>query len=58
MENGFNIQWPTLPTIVMAPILIIMYLRLARIEEKELEQEFGELYKAYRIKVPGFIPII
>jgi protein-S-isoprenylcysteine O-methyltransferase Ste14 len=53
---GFNIQWPTLPTLVMAPILILMYLRLARIEERELGQEFGAPYKAYCEKVPAFIP--
>ncbi len=55
---GFVIQWPTLPTIIMAPVLIFMYLRLARIEERELEQEFGELYKNYLKKVPPFIPKI
>lgn len=53
---GFNIQWPTFPTLVMAPILILMYIRLARIEERELEQEFGDPYKVYREKVPAFIP--
>lgn len=55
---GFNIQWPTLPTIVMAPILIFMYLRLARIEEKELGKEFNDLYRVYCEKVPAFIPKI
>jgi protein-S-isoprenylcysteine O-methyltransferase Ste14 len=55
---GFNIQWPTLPTIIMAPILILMYLRLARVEENELEKEFGDFYKVYRRNVPGFIPKI
>jgi protein-S-isoprenylcysteine O-methyltransferase Ste14 len=55
---GFNIQWPTLPTIIMAPILILMYLRLAKIEEKELEKDFGEVYKNYLKQVPPFIPKI
>ncbi len=55
---GFIIQWPTILTIIMAPILILIYLRLARIEEKELEQEFGEVYKNYLKKVPPFIPKI
>lgn len=55
---GFNIQWPTLPTIGMAPILIFIYLRLARIGEKELEKEFGEIYRNYLKKVPPFIPKI
>lgn len=55
---GFNIQWPTLPTIIMAPILILMYLRLARVEENELEKEFGDFYKIYRSNVHAFIPKI
>lgn len=53
---GFNVQWPTFPTLVMAPILILMYLRLARAEERELEEEFGHAYKAYRERVHAFIP--
>lgn len=44
---GFNIQWPTLLTFVMAPILIMIYLNLARTEEKELEKEFGDIYRNY-----------
>jgi protein-S-isoprenylcysteine O-methyltransferase Ste14 len=54
---GFNIQWPTVPTLVMSPILILIYLRLARVEEGELEEEFGDLYKAYRERVHAFIPL-
>lgn len=53
---GFNVQWPTFPTLVMAPILILMYLRLARIEERELTEEFGTAYKVYRKRVPAFMP--
>lgn len=54
---GFNIQWPTVPTLVMSPILIIVYLRLARTEERELVGEFGDVYKSYRKRAHGFIPI-
>ena len=54
---GFNIQWPTVPTLIMSPILIIVYLRLARIEERQLEGKFGDLYRTYRKRVHGFIPI-
>lgn len=55
---GFNIQWPTFPSLIMGPILILMYLRLARIEGRELEERFGMAYRAYREKVPAFIPRI
>jgi len=39
----------------MAPILIVIYLRLARVEERELEEEFGDAYKAYLERVHAFI---
>lgn len=53
---GFLVQWPTLPTLLMAPILILRYLRLAKEEEHELEFVFGEAYRQYRKEVPGYWP--
>ena len=53
---GFFLQWPTLLTAVMLPVLIVMYVRLARSEEREVEAEFGETYRAYRRRVPAFLP--
>jgi protein-S-isoprenylcysteine O-methyltransferase Ste14 len=53
---GFNIQWPTLPTIVMAPILIVMYVRLARREDLELATFFGEAFLDWAARTPAFIP--
>ncbi len=53
---GFLIQWPTVLTLIMAPILLVMYTRLARWEEKGLRTTFGDAYEAYRNKVGGFIP--
>jgi len=38
------------------PVLVIIYYRLAKKEEKEVEQEFGEKYREYRRKVSMFIP--
>ncbi len=43
---GFLMQWPTIPTLIMAPILIIMYIRLARKEEKDVSQKYPQ-YKDY-----------
>ena len=54
---GALIQWPTLPTLLMAPALVIAYLRLARREEAEMLATFGSLYEAYRAKTPAFIPL-
>lgn len=53
---GFLIQWPTVLTLIMAPILLVMYIRLARWEEERLKAAFGDAYETYRNKVGGFIP--
>jgi methanethiol S-methyltransferase len=53
---GFLLQWPTLLTLAMFPILVFMYLRLARIEEREAQAEFGPAYERYMQQVPAFVP--
>ena len=53
---GFLLQWPTLLTLVMFPVLVWMYVRLARSEEREVEAEFGETCRAYGRRVPAFFP--
>ncbi|WP_263976284.1 hypothetical protein [Streptomyces sp. NK08204] len=39
---GFLVQWPTIPTLIMFPVLVCVYLRLARSEEREVAARFGE----------------
>lgn len=53
---GFLLQWPTLITLVMFPVLVLMYLRLARREEQDAIAEFGEEYRHYAAKTPAFWP--
>jgi len=53
---GFNIQWPTLLTLLMAPVLVVMYVRLARQEDRDLETEFGETFRGYAREVNAFVP--
>lgn len=53
---GFLVQWPTLITLAMFPVLAFMYARLARREEAEVAAEFGEEYARYTARTPGFIP--
>jgi protein-S-isoprenylcysteine O-methyltransferase Ste14 len=53
---GFLLQWPTLLTLVMFPVLVFMYVRLAKSEEREALAEFGDQYRAYMAAVPGFLP--
>ena len=53
---GFLVQWPTLLTLAMFPVLVFMYVRLARHEEREVAAEFGEAYAHYAARVPAFFP--
>jgi protein-S-isoprenylcysteine O-methyltransferase Ste14 len=53
---GFLLQWPTVLTLLMFPVLVWMYVRLAREEEREAIAEFGDTYRKYVENVPGFIP--
>lgn len=53
---GFLLQWPTLLTLVMFPVLVWMYARLAKREEQEAAAQFGEAYARYVEQVPAFIP--
>ena len=53
---GFLLQWPTILTLAMFPVLTVMYVKLARDEERVAVAEFGDAYKKYAAEVPGFIP--
>ncbi|MCK0506479.1 methyltransferase family protein [Aromatoleum anaerobium] len=53
---GFLLQWPTLITLVLFPILLVVYARLARHEERDAVAEFGDAYRRYLERTPAFIP--
>ena len=53
---GFLIQWPTILTLMMFPVLVVMYWRLALSEEHQAEKEFGETYRQYAVRTPRFAP--
>jgi protein-S-isoprenylcysteine O-methyltransferase Ste14 len=53
---GFLLQWPTLLTVIMFPILTWMYLRLARQEEQEMCADLGAEYARYAERTPAFFP--
>ncbi len=54
---GMIFEWATLPLLIMWPILVILYYRLAKREEADMEQEFGQQYSAYRAKTGMFLPL-
>lgn len=53
---GFLLQWPTLLTLAMFPVLVAMYAHLAREEEREALKQFGDHYRRYMSTTPGFFP--
>jgi hypothetical protein len=53
---GFLVQWPTLFTLLMFPVLVLMYVRLARREERELRTGFGAAYARHHAATPAFLP--
>ena len=53
---GFLLQWPTILTLAMFPVLTVMYVKLARTEEQDARREFSDVYARYAAQVPGFIP--
>ena len=55
---GMNILWIAISTLLLWPILAILYYRLAKREDKELEERFGEEYRKYERMVPRLIPRI
>ena len=56
MMVGEVVDWPTIPTLILFPVITAMYLRLALREEARLTEKFGAKYRAYQNRVPMFIP--
>ncbi len=56
ITTGMLIQWPTIVTLTMWPILMWTYCRLARKEERKMIAEFGDSYRSYMSEVPPFVP--
>lgn len=53
---GFLIQWPTILTLLMFPVLVVMYVRLAHREEREVATELGDTWRTYAERTPRWIP--
>lgn len=50
------VHWPTIVSLVAFPVIVIAYTLLARKEERQMLDEFGDEYRAYQRRVPMFIP--
>jgi protein-S-isoprenylcysteine O-methyltransferase Ste14 len=53
---GLNIQWLTIITIALWPLLALLYYRLAKTEDREVEAKFGDEFRKYKQAVPAFFP--
>lgn len=53
---GMNVLWVTLSTLLLWPVLAFLYYRLAKEEDNQMEEKFGEEFLEYKSKVPTFIP--
>jgi len=53
---GQVIHWPTVITLLLFPLIVLAYVRLAKREESALTERFGEEYQIYRQRVPMLFP--
>jgi protein-S-isoprenylcysteine O-methyltransferase Ste14 len=53
---GMNIQWLTFIMLALWPVLVVLYYKLSKTEEKEAAEKYGEKYLKYKESIPGFIP--
>jgi protein-S-isoprenylcysteine O-methyltransferase Ste14 len=56
VTGGWLVHWPTLPTLLMWPILVALYYRLAKQEERFLAERFGQRYWEYAARTPMLVP--
>jgi len=52
------VHWPTVFSVALFPVIVLVYVLLARSEDRRVLAEFGDEYRAYRRRVPAFIPRI
>lgn len=50
------VHWPTVFSLAAFPIVVIAYVLLARKEERQMVERFGNEYIEYRGRVPMFLP--
>ena len=50
------VHWPTIVSVAAFPVIVIAYVLLARREERQMVEKFGDAYRAYQRRVPRFLP--
>ncbi|MDS0243800.1 MULTISPECIES: isoprenylcysteine carboxylmethyltransferase family protein [unclassified Haloferax] len=50
------IHWPTIFSVGLFPVVIVTFAWLARKEEREMLDQFGNEYRTYQRNVPMFVP--
>lgn len=58
LSLGMILEWATLPTILLFPLVVWLYVRLAKKEEADMVNEFGEEYIGYMKRTKRFIPFV
>ena len=49
-------HWPTVFSVILFPLIVLIYTLLAYREERQMLKEFGEQYRLYQVRVPMFFP--
>ncbi len=55
--TGMLIDWATLPMLILYPVIVVLYYRLAKREEADMETEFGQAYRDYKARTSMFVPL-
>ncbi|MDD2320126.1 MAG: isoprenylcysteine carboxylmethyltransferase family protein [Geobacteraceae bacterium] len=50
------VHWPTIFSVIAFPVIVFAYVQLARKEERQMTEKFGDAYLEYQRNVPMFIP--
>lgn len=50
------VHWPTLFSVGLFPVIVLVYVWLAYREEEQMIPRFGDAYQTYQRQVPMFIP--